>query len=108
MEKKKKKKNKTKWIFLIILLLLIIYMTFFDDSSFIRKSKILRENKRLKDEIITLEKENKRLNSENEALKTDRKLWEEKAREYGMQKKGEEVFIFKPEIQSKENEKVNK
>ncbi len=57
----------------------------------------------MKEEIIRLETENERLSKENEALRTDEKSIEKKAREFGLQKEGEEAIHFIKEKQ--ENEK---
>ena len=55
------------------------------------KSKISRRSQ----EIENLEADNNKIAEENEDLKSNPETWEKKARELGMQKEGEEVFIFK-------------
>ena len=89
-----KKLNKRS-IFYIILILLLIYILFLDNSSFLQKFKQRLRLKKLEKEIEILQAENKQLEEENEALKDDPDVIEEKARELGMQKENEEVFIFK-------------
>jgi cell division protein FtsB len=89
-----KKLNKRS-IFYFILAALIIYILFLDNSSFLAKVKHSLRVKKLEGEIENLSQENEHLKSENEALKNDKDVIEEKARELGMQKENEEVFIFK-------------
>ncbi len=55
----------------------------------------------LKINIENLETENQRLREENKKLEKDAKTWEKKARELGMQKQGEEIFLFKDEEELK-------
>lgn len=100
--KKKSDKRKMKfWIYGILLFLFVIYVFFLDSSGFLQRWKMAKINKQLKEDIINWEKENKRLAEENQALKEDEKKLEEKAREFGLQKKGEEVFIFKKQQEEK-------
>ena len=82
--------NKKKSIYYIIIAILLIYIFFFDNSSFIKK-----QHAELKANIDLLEQENLRLKEENNKLLNDAKTWEKKARELGMQKEGEEIFLFK-------------
>ena len=97
---KRKTKKKKSWVFLVIISALMIYIFFVDSSSFLQRWLVKRENAALKEEIIALEEENERLRKENKTLETDKKSWEQKAREFGMQKKGEEIFLFKKEKKS--------
>ena len=87
--------NKKKSIYYIIILILLIYIFFFDNSSFFRKFLIKKQLAELKTNINLLEQENLRLKEENDKLQNDAKTWEKKARELGMQKEGEEIFLFK-------------
>lgn len=97
--------NKKKSIYYIIILILLIYIFFFDNSSFYRKFLIKKQLTELKADINLLEQENLRLKEENDKLLNDAKTWEKKARELGMQKEGEEIFLFKSDedIKSKLN-----
>ncbi|MCD4817414.1 MAG: septum formation initiator family protein [Candidatus Cloacimonetes bacterium] len=88
----KKKKHIILYIFVLSFL---IYILFIDSSSFLQKYFVRKENAKLKENIIALEKENERLRKENSELLSSNKIIEKKAREFGMQKKGEEIFIFK-------------
>ncbi len=87
--------NKKKSIYYIIIAILLIYIFFFDNSSFFRKFLIKKQHAELKANIDLLEQENLRLKEENNKLLNDAKTWEKKARELGMQKEGEEIFLFK-------------
>ena len=53
------------------------------------------KNKNMKADVEAFSKENERLRKENEDLKKNPKVWEKKARELGMQKEDEEIYIFK-------------
>ena len=79
----------------IIIVLLILYILFFDSASFYRTYKIKHKLKTLQHDIEDLKKENEQLKLENMKLMDDTNIWEKKARELGMQKVGEEIFIFK-------------
>jgi cell division protein FtsB len=87
--------NKKKSIYYIIILILLIYIFFFDNSSFFRKFLIKKQLAELKTNINLLEQENLHLKEVNDKLQNDAKTWEKKARELGMQKEGEEIFLFK-------------
>ena len=87
-----KKKHIVLYVFVLAFL---IYILFFDSSSFFNKYGVRKENTKLKENIIALEKENERLTKENKELQLNDKIIEKKARDFGMQKKGEEIFIFK-------------
>ena len=87
--------NKKKSIYYIIIIILIIYILFFDNSSFYRKFLIKNQLTELKANINLLEQENLRLKQENDKLLNNAKTWEKKARELGMHKEGEEIFLFK-------------
>ena len=94
MEKMKKNKNK-KYVFIAIIFLLIVYILFFDSASFYKKHEFKKQLQAVKADIEALEGENQRLREENEKLAKDMKTWEKKARELGMQKENEEIFLFK-------------
>jgi cell division protein FtsB len=87
--------NKKKSIYYIIILILLVYILFFNNSSFYRKFLIKKQLAELNTNIDLLEQENLRLKEENDKLLNDAKTWERKARELGMQKEGEEIFLFK-------------
>lgn len=92
-----KKKIKRPYIFFIVILILLVYILFVDSSSFLRKYLVKKEYKELLDQIAEMESDNKKLEQENDELETNLKKIEKKAREFGMQKEGEEIFHFKEE-----------
>ena len=79
----------------IIIVFLIIYILFIDSASFYKTYKIKHKLAILEQDIEELKKENEKLKLENDNLENDKNTWEKKARELGMQKKGEEIYIFK-------------
>ena len=79
----------------IIIILLISYILFFDSASFYKTLNIKNKLALLQHDIEDLKKENEQLKFENKKLENDKSVWEKKARELGMQKEGEEIFIFK-------------
>jgi len=94
--KNKKKKNSIKnTIFFLIILVISIYVLFLDSYSFFKKYQKRRTYNKLKAEIVTLKKINNNLKKDNIELKKNPKKWEKAARKLGMQKKGEEIYIFK-------------
>ena len=95
--------NKKKSIYYIIIMILVIYIIFFDNSSFFKKFLIKKQLTELKTNINILEQENLRLKVENDKLLNNAKTWEKKARELGMQKEGEEIFLFKSDEDIKSN-----
>jgi cell division protein FtsB len=89
-----------KWkkaIYYILVLAMVIYIVFFDKSSLFQKYKMKQKVEKMCSENMRLQKENERLQAENESLQSDNKILEAKAREFGMQKKGENVIQFKIE-----------
>ena len=84
-------------IFYSIIFLLIIYIAFIDSASYYRRYCTKQKLETVKADLQTLQKENQRLQEENDKLEHDRSIWEKKARELGMQKNGDEVFMFKEE-----------
>lgn len=78
-----------------IIILLLIYITFIDSASYYRRYRTKQKLETVKADLQTLQKENQRLLEENEKLEHDMSIWEKKARELGMQKNGDEVFMFK-------------
>jgi len=84
-----------KSIVYIIIVLLILYILFFDSASFYKTLIIKNKLTTLQHNIEELEKENGQLKLENKKLENDKNILEKKARELGMQKEGEEIFIFK-------------
>jgi len=89
------KKINKKSIFYFIIFVLILYVLFLDNSSIMQRIKYELKIKQLQSEIDNLQSENNQLEKENIALEKDPVILEEKARELGMQKENEEVFIFK-------------
>ena len=79
----------------IIIALLILYILFFDSASFYKTLIIKNNLTTLQHDIEKLKKENGQLKLENKKLESDKNILEKKARELGMQKEGEEIFIFK-------------
>lgn len=88
-------KFKKKSIAYIIILFLLLYILFFDNASFYKTYKIKHKLTTLQKDIEDIKKENEKLKLENTKLENDKELWEKKAREIGMQKEGEEIFMFK-------------
>lgn len=90
-------KNKLlkKSIVYIIIFMLVLYILFFDTASFYKTYKVKHNLITLQKDIDNLKKENEELKLENIKLENDKDIWEKKAREIGMQKEGEEIFIFK-------------
>lgn len=84
-----------KSIVYFIIVLLILYILFFDSASFYKTLIIKNKLTTLQYDIEELEKENEHLKLENKKLENDKNILEKKARELGMQKEGEEIFIFK-------------
>jgi len=84
-------------IFYLIVVAIIVYILFLGPFSFYKRHQVKRRYERLQDNYSELKQENKRLKKENEALKNDNKVIEKKAREFGMQKQDEEIFIFQEE-----------
>ncbi len=91
--------NKTKFskksIIYIIIVFLILYIFFFDSASIYKTYTIKHKLVTLQQDIEELKKENEQLKLQNKNLENDKNTWEKKARELGMQKEGEEIFIFK-------------
>ena len=77
------------------MILLILYIIFFDSASFYKTYRIKHQLVSLQHDIEELKKDNEQLKLENDKLENDKNIWEEKARELGMQKKDEEIYIFK-------------
>ncbi|MDO9577985.1 MAG: septum formation initiator family protein [Candidatus Cloacimonadales bacterium] len=84
-------------IFYSIIFLLIIYIAFIDSASYYRRYRTKQKLEIVKADLETMIQENQRLQEENKKLEHDRSIWEKKARELGMQKNGDEVFMFKEE-----------
>ena len=89
--------RKKKIVFFIIIFFILIYILFLDSSSFYKKHVAKRKYLALKSNIDKIDEINKKLHIENDELENDPKVWEKKAREFGMQKEGEEIFLFKEE-----------
>lgn len=87
-----------KSIVYLIILFLILYILFFDSASFYKTYKIKSKLETLEKDIEDIKLENEKLKLENEKLENDKEVWEKKAREIGMQKEGEEIFLFKETI----------
>ena len=79
----------------IIIAFLVIYILLIDSASFYKTSRIKNKLTLLQKDIDNLKEENEKLKQENIKLENDKDIWEKKAREIGMQKEGEEIFIFK-------------
>ena len=92
---KVKIKYSKKSIVYIVMALLILYILFFDSASFYNTYRVKHRMLTLQQDIQKLEIENEQLKLENEKLENDKSILEEKARGLGMQKEGEEIFLFK-------------
>ena len=90
-------KKKRPYIFYLLILVLVLYIVFVDSSSFLRKYLVKKEYSGLLKQIDEMEAVNNKLEEENTELKNNLKKIEKKAREFGMQKEGEEIFRFKEE-----------
>ena len=88
-------KYSKKSIVYIVMVLLILYILFFDSASFYNTYRVKHRMLTLHQDIQKLKIENEQLKLENEKLESDKSILEEKARELGMQKEGEEIFLFK-------------
>jgi len=88
-------------IFYLLIIAFLVYIVFFDSYSFFKLYNLKKSYKRLYTDLTKQREENERLRKENEELRTNNKLLEREARKLGMQKKGEEVFIFKEESPKK-------
>ena len=82
-------------VFGSIIILLLIYIVFLDSASYFQRYRIKQKLENVRADLQALIKENQRLQEENRKLELDMNVWEKKARELGMQKKGDEIFIFK-------------
>ena len=89
------KLKKRDLVFYSIIILLVLYIVFIDSASYYRRYRTKMKLESVKAELNALLQENQRLMEENEKLENDMNIWEKKARELGMQKKGDEIFIFK-------------
>ncbi len=87
--------RKKNLVFYGIITLLLLYILFFDSNSYLRLYKTKQKLAEAQQNLTELMKENDRLRAENEQLENNRQIWEMKARELGMQKDGDEVYIFK-------------
>ena len=92
---KVKIKYSKKSIVYIVMALLILYILFFDSASFYNTYRVKDKMLTLNQDIQNLKIENEQLKLENEKLESDKSILEEKARGLGMQKEGEEIFLFK-------------
>jgi len=92
---KVKIKYSKKSIVYIVMALLILYILFFDSSSFYNTYRVKDKMLTLQQDIQKLKIENEQLKLENEKLENDKSIIEREARGLGMQKEGEEIFIFK-------------
>ena len=79
----------------IIIAFLVVYILFLDSASFYKTNKIKNKLITLQRDIDNLKQENEKLKQENIKLENDKNILEEKARGLGMQKGGEEIFLFK-------------
>ncbi|MCF7794504.1 MAG: septum formation initiator family protein [Candidatus Cloacimonetes bacterium] len=84
-------------IFYGIIIVLLLYIFVFDSYSYYRRFDTKRKLANVQKELEDLLEDNDRLREENERLANDKQIWEKKARELGMQKKGDEVYLFSEE-----------
>ena len=92
---KVKIKYSKKSIVYIVMSLLILYILFFDSASFYNTYRVKDKMLTLQQDIQKLKIENEQLKLENEKLENDKSIIEREARKRGMQKEGEEIFLFK-------------
>ena len=88
-------KYSKKSIVYILMVLLILYILFFDSASFYNTYRVKHRMLTLNQDIEKLKIENEQLKLENEKLENDKSILEKEARGLGMQKKREEIFLFK-------------
>jgi len=79
------------WLFLTFFLIFLIYLNF---SLFKKGKEVRKKAKFLKAEIEKAEKEKEKLKEKLSETEKE-SFWEEKAREQGYIKEGEEPFIIK-------------
>ncbi len=96
-------KDKKKYIYYLIIIALLIYILFLDESSFLQKFRLKKKLVDLQEDINMMKDSNQKLRNENKLLKKDAAILEKKARKLGMQKKGDEIFLFKKKVMKKEN-----
>ncbi|HPR18174.1 MAG TPA: septum formation initiator family protein [Candidatus Cloacimonadota bacterium] len=89
------KLRKKDLIFYGIIILFLCYIFFFDGYGFLKRYRTGKELSKARNTLSELQKENERLRLENEKLEHDKQIWEKRAREIGMQRKGDEVYQFK-------------
>ena len=99
-------KKKKAYIFYLLIIAFLIYIIFIDSYSFFKLYNLKRSYQKLYADLEKQREENKRLKKENEELKTNNRLLEKEARKLGMQKRGEEIFLFKEE-NKQESHKIN-
>ena len=90
---KVKIKYSKKSIVYITMALLILYILFFDSASSYKTYSVKKKLTILQIDIEDLKKENEQLKFENKKLENDKNIWEMKAKELGMQKEGEDIYI---------------
>jgi len=90
-------RKKKSYLFYILIAVFLIYIIFFDGYSFLKLSLLRKNYQKLNMEMLHQKKENERLKKENDELRHNNKLLEQEARKLGMQKEGEEIFLFKEE-----------
>jgi cell division protein FtsL len=89
-----REKKKKPIISIIIILLILVWIGFFSEYSWFRRYRLQNKLEDVQKQIAELEQQNANLQRENELLRNDPATWEREARNLGMQKEGENVFIF--------------
>ena len=87
------------YVILTVLLLVLMYLAsaaFFGDMGILRYSDLKRNKIQIEHELASIGKDNSRLRSDIDSLKTDEFYVEKNAREnFGLANKNEYIFIYK-------------
>lgn len=87
------------YVIFTVLLLLLLYLAgaaFFGDMGFIRYSELKKNRAQIERELAGINKDNEKLRTDIDSLKTDEFYTEKNAREsFGLANKNEYIFIYK-------------
>lgn len=104
--KLKKEKNYFNFPIFFLSVFVILFLLISNIKIEKKKSELLRQSNELKEKLQGLEERKKKI-EEGILRAQTREFWEEKAREEGYVKEGEEVIVIKETIQKSEEEKKN-